>query len=44
MWNLKNKVVNTTKKKQTHIYKEQTSSYQWSEVRGEGQEIRYMNI
>ena len=36
--------MNTTKKKQTHIYKEQISGYQWSEVRGERQEIRYMNI
>ena len=28
MWNLKNKLVNITKKKQTHRYKEQTSGYQ----------------
>jgi hypothetical protein len=37
MWNTKkyNKLVNITKKKQTH--REQTSSYQWEEKRGEGQ-------
>ena len=36
MWNLKeyNKPVNKTKKKQTHRYREETSSYQW----GEGKE------
>ena len=39
MWNLKkyNKLVNITKKKQTHRYREQTSGYQWEEGRGEGQ-------
>ena len=31
-----NKLVNITKKKQTHKYREQTSGYQWGE-RGEGQ-------
>ena len=33
MWNLKkyNKLVTITKKKQTHIYREQTSGYQWGE-------------
>ena len=38
MWNLKkyNKLVNTTKKKQTHRYREQTSGYQWGEGKGEG--------
>ena len=39
MWNLKkyNKLVNITKKQQTHRYREQTSGYQWGEGRGEGQ-------
>ena len=39
MYNLKkyNKLVNITKKKQTHRYRKQTSSYQWEERRGEGQ-------
>ena len=32
-----NKLVNITKKKQTHRYREQTSSYLWGEGRGEGQ-------
>ena len=32
-----NKLVNVTKKKQTHSYKEQSSSYQRGERRGEGQ-------
>ena len=32
-----NKLVNMTKKKQTHRYREQTSGYQWGEERGEGQ-------
>ena len=32
-----NKLVNITKKTQTHRYKEQTSGYQWGEGRGEGQ-------
>ena len=31
-----NKVVNRTKKKQTHRYREQTSGYQWGEGRGRG--------
>ena len=31
-----NKLVNITEKKQTHRYKEQTSSYQWGEGRGRG--------
>ena len=31
-----NKLVNITKKKQTHRYREQTSGYQWGEGRGEG--------
>ena len=31
------KLVNITKKKQTHRYREQTSGYQWGEARGEGQ-------
>ena len=30
-------VVNITKKKQTHRYREQTSGYQWGEGSGEGQ-------
>ena len=30
-----NKLVNITKKKQTHRYREQTSSYQWGEGRRE---------
>ena len=36
MWNLKkyNKLVNITKKKQTHSYGEQTSGYQSGEGRG----------
>ena len=40
MWNKKNKInklVNITKKKQTHTYREQTSGSQWGESRGEGQ-------
>ena len=39
MWNLKelNKLVNITKKKQTHRYREQTSGYQWGEGREKGQ-------
>ena len=32
-----NKLVNKTKKKQTHTYREQISGYQWGEGRGEGQ-------
>ena len=31
-----NKLVNITKKKQTHRYREQTSSYQWGEGNGGG--------
>ena len=31
-----NKLVNITKKKQTHRYREQTSGYQWGEGKGEG--------
>ena len=30
------KLVNITKKKQSHRYREQTSSYQWGEERGKG--------
>ena len=30
-------IVNKTKKKRTHRYREQTSGYQWGEERGEGQ-------
>ena len=40
MWNLKkkyNKLLNITKKKQTHSYREPNSGYQWSEGRGEEQ-------
>ena len=33
-----NKVVNITKKKQTHSYREQTSGYQWGKGRTEGQD------
>ena len=29
-----NKLVNITRKKQTHRYREQTSGYQWGEGRG----------
>ena len=36
MWNLKNKLVNITKKKQTHRYREQTSGYHWGEGRERG--------
>ena len=32
---LNNKLVNKTKKKQTHRYREQTNSCQWGEGRGE---------
>ena len=32
-----NKLVNITKKKQTHRYIEQTSGYQWRKGRWEGQ-------
>ena len=42
-----NKLVNITKNKQTHRYREQTSGYQWGEGRGEGQyrgrEVRVKN-
>ena len=31
------KLVNITKKKQTHRYRELTSGYQWGEGMGEGQ-------
>ena len=31
------KLVNITKKKRTHRYREQTSDYQWGERRGQGQ-------
>ena len=31
-----NRVVNTTKKKQTYRYREQTTDYQWWEGRGRG--------
>ena len=37
MWNLKNKLVNTTKEKQTHRFREQTSGYQWGEGQGKVQ-------
>ena len=37
MWNVKNKLVNITKKKQTYRLREQTSGYQWGEGRREGQ-------
>ena len=30
------KLVNETKKKQTHRYRQQTSGYQWGEGRGQG--------
>ena len=36
VWNIKNKLVNITEKKQTHRYREQTSGYQRGEVRGGG--------
>ena len=32
-----NKLVNITKKKQSHRYREQNSSYQWGEGRWDGQ-------
>ena len=36
---LKNTWMNiTTKKKQTHIYREQTSGYQWAKGKGDGQD------
>ena len=38
MWNLKNKLVNITEKKQIHRYREQISDYQWGEGSGEGQD------
>ena len=31
MWNLRNKLVNITKEKQIHRYRDQTSSYQQGE-------------
>ena len=37
MLNIKNKLVNITKKKQTHRYKEQTSGYQRGQGLGKGQ-------
>ena len=38
MWNREkyNKIVNITKKKQTHRYREQTRGSQWGEGRGLG--------
>ena len=36
MWNLKNKQMNTTKQKQTHRYREQTSGYQRRVTRDKG--------
>ena len=36
MCDQKNKLVNITKKKQTHRCREQTSDYQWREGRGRG--------
>ena len=36
VWNLKNKIVKITKKKQTLRIKEQTSGYQWEEGKGKG--------
>ena len=33
-----NKLVNVTKQKQTHRYREQTSGYQWEDGREEGQD------
>ena len=40
MWKLKNttKLVNITKMKETHRYREKTSGYQWGEGRGEEQD------
>lgn len=39
--------MNTTKQNQTHRYREQTSGYQWGEVRGEeqyrGERVRRAN-
>ena len=37
MLNIKNKLVNITKKKQTHRYKEQTSGYERGQGWGKGQ-------
>ena len=39
VWNIKNynKLVNITKKKETHGCREQSSGHQWGESRGEGQ-------
>ena len=34
MWNLKNKLVDITKKKETHRYREQIRGYQSEEQRG----------
>ena len=36
VWNLKNKLVNITKKKQTHRHREQIRGYLWREERGRG--------
>ena len=38
MWDLKNKLVNIAKVKETHRYREQTSGYQWGKGREEGQD------
>ena len=42
-----NKLVNVTKKQQTHRYREQTSGYQWGEGIGRGkievEELRGIN-
>ena len=41
MQSLKNKIMNITKKNQTHRYREQTSGYQWGEGRAkQGQRIK----
>ena len=36
LWNLKKKLVNITKRRQTLWYREQTSGYQWGQGKGRG--------
>ena len=45
MWNIKkyNQLVNITKKKQTHRYREETSDYQWGEGHDRGRGLRGTN-
>jgi len=39
MWNLKNKLLNITKEKQTDRHREQTTGCQWGEGSGRGKRV-----